>query len=207
MKLMLLSTIRQIRIILLKRFVVKVNLKSYRVVLRKEIPSTDIKNSSGVLKCQNSTIILSPQEPANDWQRNYPLKDLQSISLTTLGWWFMKKQVILLKFAKDNVSVEVFIEPLDHSSEFLISQIQECIDKYKKGTFPGIVGSFIDKVSEEGQKIVKEVGAIIQSSTKELSTALSQTHEFIRQATQAANILESFEINDEVKLNTTKLER
>ena len=203
---MFFSTITQIRRIPLKRFVVKMNLKSYRVVLRKEIPSTDIKNSPGVLKCQDSMIIFTPQEQANEWQRTYSLKDLQSISLTTLGWWFTKKQIVLLKFSKENVSVEVFIQPLDHSSEFLISQIQECFDKYKKGTLPGIVGSFIDKVSEEGQKIVKEVGAIIQSSTKELSTALSQTNEFIRQATQAANILESFEINDEEKLKTANLE-
>ena len=105
------------------------NLKSYRVVLKKENPSTDIKNVQGVLNCQESDIIFSPQHPASNMRRTYSLKDLQSISLTTQGWWITKKQIVLLAFSKEDVTVEVFLEPLDHSAEFLISQIQESLER------------------------------------------------------------------------------
>lgn len=196
----------QIRLISLIKFVVLMNLKSYRVILKKEIPSTDIKDSHGVLKCQESVILFSPQQSANNMHRTYSLKDLQNMSITTLGWWFIKKPVVLLNLRKDEVSVDVFLEPLDHSPEYLISQIQDCLEKYKKRTLPGIVGSIIEKVSEEGQKIVKEMGAIIQTSSREISTALSQTTEFIRQATQAANLLESFETSDETGQKTVNLD-
>jgi hypothetical protein len=181
-------------------------LNSYRVILKKEIPSTDIKNVIGVLTCQDSMIQFTPQTSDENLSRSYPLKDLQLSSITSLGSLFWKKQVVQLNFQSKGVSVDVLFEPLDHSPDFLLDQILECFEKHKKGTIPGLVGSLIDKIGDEGQKIIKEVGTIIQTSSREISTALTQTTEFIRQATQSANILESFEVDEENSPKTVNLD-
>jgi len=68
------------------------------------------------------------------------------------------------------------------------------------------VGSLIDKIGDEGQKIIKEVGALIQTSSKEISTALTQTADFIKKATQSANILESFEVDEQSGGKTINLD-
>ncbi|MHA1976510.1 MAG: hypothetical protein ACW98F_13760 [Candidatus Hodarchaeales archaeon] len=181
-------------------------IKSYRVILKKEEPSTDLKNEFGTLKCQESKILFAPQKSDKNLTRSYPMKDLQYSSIATIGSWFNKSKAVHLRFGSKDVFVNVFLEPMDHSPEFLLTQILECVENFKKGTLPGIVGSLIDKIGGESQKIIKEVGAIIQSSSRELTTALSQTTEFIQKAIQTANILESFETDEQTQSKTMNLD-
>ena len=96
----MISTITQIRSYLLFCFMVKMNLKTYLVILAKEIPATDVKNVNGMLKCQESQIIFQPLQSDTNMQRIYSLSDFQNISITTIGRWFTKKEVVLLKFKK-----------------------------------------------------------------------------------------------------------
>ena len=182
------------------------DIKTYRVILKKEEPSTDIKNELGALICQEAMIVFSPQKADNNFSRSYPMKDLQYSSVATIGSWFKKSKVVHLRFGSKDVFVNVYLEPIDHSPEFLLTQILEDVENHKKGTLPGIVGSLIDKIGEESHKIIKDMGAMIQSSSRELTTALSQTTEFIRQAIQTANILESFETDDESQSKTINLD-
>ncbi len=182
------------------------DIKSFRVVLKKENPSTGIKNAHGVLKFQDSSFTFSPNSLDETLQRKYPIKDLKSVTPALVNHWFSKKQVLLLKFERKQVSVEVYFEPLDHSTDFLLSQITEYLESYKKGTFPGMLGSLVSKITDESQKIIKEVETIIETSSQEISSALSKTSTFIREATQAANILESFEVDTEKSPRTMNLQ-
>jgi hypothetical protein len=182
------------------------DIKSFRVILKKENPSTGIKDIHGVLKCQDSSFIFTPQSLEESLQRKYPIKDLKSLTPVLVNHWFRKKSILLMQFERKQVSIEVYFEPLDHSTEFLLTQITECLKLYKKGTFPGMVGSLLTKITDESQKILKEVENIIQTSSKDISTALTQTSAFIREATQAANILESFEIDTEKGTRTMNLQ-
>ncbi|MHA2174681.1 MAG: hypothetical protein ACXABI_07620 [Candidatus Hodarchaeales archaeon] len=181
-------------------------INSYRVILRKEIPSTDINNVGGILKCQNEVILFSPADSDENKRRSYSFKDLQGLSILQYREWFRKKESVELQFGKGEVKVEVQLIPLDHSAKFLLDEIKNCHEKFKKGTLPGLVGSLIDKIGNEGQKIIKEVGTFIQTSTREISTALTQTSEFIRKATQSANILESFEVDEQSEAKTINLD-
>ncbi len=199
-------TIKQIRSTFSPEIGLQMEIKSYRVILKKEEPFTDLKNELGVVKCQEAMVVFSPQKSDENLSRSYPMKDLQYSSVATLGSWFKKSKVVHLRFGSKDVFVNVYLEPIDHSPEFLLTQILESIEKYKKGTLPGIVGSLIDKIGGEGQKIIKEMGAIIQSSSRELTTALSQTSEFIHQAIQTANILESFETDEKTQSKTINLD-
>lgn len=182
------------------------DIKSFRVILKKENPSTGIKNTHGVLKCQDSSFVFTPQSSDETLQRKYPIKDLKSVMPVLVNHWFRKKQVLFMQFERKQVSVDVYFEPLDHSTDFLLARITECLESYKKGTFPGMVGSLLNKITDESQKILKEVETIIQTSSKEISSALTHTSTFIREATQAANILESFEIDDEKGTRTMNLQ-
>lgn len=170
--------------------------KSYRIILRKESPSTDIDNVVGILECQNETILFSPADSDENMNRSYSFRDFQGSTIVQYREWFRKKESVMLQFKTGDVLVEVHIVPLDHSAEFLLDEITNSFEKYKKRTLPGLVGSLIDKIGDEGQKIIKEVGALIQTSSKEISTALTQTADFIKKATQSANILESFEVDE-----------
>ena len=182
------------------------DIKSFRVILKKESPSTGIKNAHGILKCQDSSFIFTSQSLDETQHREYPIKDLKSVMPVLVNQWFRKKRVLLMRFERKQVSVEVYFEPLDHSTDFLLAQITECLESHKKGTFPGMVGSLLTKITDESQKILKEVETIIQTSSQEISTALTHTSTFIREATQAANILESFEVDDEDGTRTMNLQ-
>ena len=199
-------TIKQIRIALPHEIGLQMEIKSYRVILKKEDPSTDLKNELGALQCQEAMIKFTPQKSDENLSRSYPMKDLQFSSVTTFGSWFRKSKVVHLRFGTKDVFVNVYLEPMDHSPEFLLTQILGCVENYKKGTLPGIVGSLIDKIGGEGQKIIKEMGAIIQSSSKEITSALSHTREFMQQAIQTANILESFETDEQSQSKTINLD-
>jgi len=80
------------------------------------------------------------------------------------------------------------------SSDFLLQEILLYQETTDKESFSGIVGSLIEKLGTKSVKIVREVGAIIESSSRELSQALGQTTQFIREATQAANLLDNMDI-------------
>lgn len=180
--------------------------KSYRIILRKESPSTDIDNVVGILECQNETILFSPADSDENMNRSYSFRDFQESTIVQYREWFRKKESVMLQFKTGDVLVEVHIVPLDHSAEFLLDEITNSFEKYKKRTLPGLVGSLIDKIGDEGQKIIKEVGALIQTSSKEISTALTQTADFIKKATQSANILESFEVDERLGGKTINLD-
>ncbi|MHA1444130.1 MAG: hypothetical protein ACTSR4_05200 [Candidatus Hodarchaeales archaeon] len=182
------------------------DIKSFRVILKKESPSTGIKDVHGILKCQDSSFIFTPQSLNENLQREYPIKDLKGVTPVLVNHWFRKKSVLLMQFERKQVSVDVYFEPLDHSTDFLLAQITECLESHKKKTFPGMVGSLLSKITDESQKILKEVETIIQTSSQEISTALTHTSTFIREATQAANLLESFEIDDEKGTRTMNLQ-
>lgn len=189
-----------------KVIVVEMDIKSFRVILKKENPSTGIKNAHGVLKFQDSSFAFTPESLNENLQRKYPVKDLKSITPVLVNHWFSKKKVLSMLFERKQVSVEVYFEPLDHSTDFLLAQVTEFLESYKKGTIPGMLGSLVNKITDESQKIIKEVETIIQTSSEEISTALSKTSTFIREATQAANILESFEVDSEKGQRTMNLQ-
>ena len=196
----------QIRPVFFIVIVVDMDIKSFRVILKKENPSTGIKDIRGVLKCQDSSFIFTPESSDETLKRNYSIKDLKSITPALLNHWLRKKRVLLMQFERKQVSVDVYFEPLDHSTDFLLAQITEFLESYKKGTFPGMVGSLLTKITDESQKILKEVETIIQTSSQDISTALTKTSTFVREATQAANILESFEIDNEKGTRTMNLQ-
>ena len=94
------------------------DIKTYRVILKKEEPSTDLKNELGVIKCQEAMIVFSPQKSDDNMSRSYPMKDLQYSSVATIGSWFKKSKVVHLRFGSKDVFVNVYLEPIDHSPEF-----------------------------------------------------------------------------------------
>ena len=181
-------------------------IKSYRIVLRKENPSTDINNVTGILNCQKEKILFSPADSNENMSRSYSFSDFQGLSIVQYREWFRKKESVVLQFKKGGVVVDVHIIPLDHSAKFLLDEITDYYEKFKKGTLPGLVGSLLDKIGDEGQKIIKEVGTLIQTSSREISTALTQTSDFIRKATQSANILESFDVDEQLEGKTINLD-
>ncbi|MFX0014202.1 MAG: hypothetical protein ACFE98_06380 [Candidatus Hermodarchaeota archaeon] len=178
----------------------------FRVILKQEDPSTDIKNTKGVLIFQKNKIIFNPNNLDPNLKRTYSIDDLTKAILITIRERLKKKQVVLLTFMKNNVTVSVYFEPIDISSEFLLREILKFKEYMTKGSFSGVVGSLIEKIGSEGQKIVREFGAMIQSSSQDISHAIDQTRQFIRESTKTANILESDETNTGIKNKTINLE-
>lgn len=182
------------------------DIKKFRVILKQEDPSTDIKNVKGMLSFEKNQIKFMPQNLDPDLERIYALNDLKSALLVSTKEWFKKKQIVLLEFSKKLASVSVYFEPIDVSSEFLLQAVLKFKENHSKGSISGVFGSLIEKIGTESQKIVREVGAMIQSSSQELSHALEQTRQFIREATKASNLLESIDVDIEEKGKTINLD-
>ncbi len=182
------------------------DIKKFRATLKQEDPSTDIKNVKGMLSLEKNKIIFIPQNRDPDLERTYALNDLKSALLISIRERFKKKQIVLLEFSKKQVSVSVYLEPIDVSSDFLVQEILKFQEQLSKGSFSGVVGSLIEKIGAESQKIVREVGAIIQSSSQEFSQALDQTRQFIREAAKSSNLLESIDVDTVEKGKTINLD-
>jgi len=75
-----------------------------------------------------------------------------------------------------------------------VKEVHKWHEKASKGTLTGVVGSFIEKLGTEGQKIVREFGSMLETSSKEITHALNQTAKFIREATQTANLLDNVDL-------------
>lgn len=166
----------------------------FRVILKHEDPSTDIKNVKGLLTFQKNMMIFIPQNRDPNLERSYPMKDFVNAELVLSREWFKKKELVVVRFSRKNVSVSVYVETIDLSPDYLLQEILKYQELVTKGSLSGVVGSLFGKISEEGQKIVREFGAMIQSSSQEITQALDQTRQFIREATKTANLLESADI-------------
>ena len=57
---------------------VEEDIKKFRVTLKQEDPSTDIKNVKGMLSLDKNKIIFDPQNHDPDLERTYALNDLKS---------------------------------------------------------------------------------------------------------------------------------
>lgn len=165
--------------------------RKFRVILKHEDPSTDIENVKGLLTFQKNMMIFFPQNQDPNLERSYHMKEFVSANLVISREWFKKKELVQLNFARGDVSVSVSFESIDISPEYLLQEILKYQERIAKGSISGVVGSLFEKISEEGQKIVREFGAMIQSSSQEITQALDQTRQFIREATKTANLLES----------------
>ncbi|MFX0122690.1 MAG: hypothetical protein ACFFAE_03575 [Candidatus Hodarchaeota archaeon] len=139
-------------------------------------------------------------------ERTYPINELVDANLVIYREWFKKKEIVLLRFAKNNVSVSVYFETIDLSPDYLLQEILKYKERVVKGSISGVVGSLIEKISEEGQKIVREFGTMIQTSSQEITLALDQTRQFIREATKTANLLEANEIEIDQNRKTINLD-
>ena len=170
------------------------DIKRFRVLLKHEDPSTDIKNVKGLLTFQKNMIIFIPQNRDPNLERSYPINELTNAELIRSREWLIKKELVLLHFSRNNVSVSVCFESVDLSPNYLLQEILKYQEMISKSSLSGVVGSLFEKISEEGQKIVREFGAMIQSSSQEISQALDQTRQFIREATKTAKLLESDDI-------------
>ncbi|MFX0050589.1 MAG: hypothetical protein ACFFAJ_13905 [Candidatus Hodarchaeota archaeon] len=180
--------------------------KKYRVILKKEDPSTDIKNVRGVLSFQEKKIVFMPKDSSHDLERTYMLNHLTTVKKVFLRELFMKKEIILLQFIHNQVSLDVYIEPIDVSPDFFLQEILTYKENFDKGSFSSVVGSLIEKIGAESQKIVHQVGVMLESSSREFSQALGQTTQFIREATKAANLLDSMDIKIDKDSKTIDLD-
>ncbi|MFX0174546.1 MAG: hypothetical protein ACFE9L_21925, partial [Candidatus Hodarchaeota archaeon] len=127
-------------------------------------------------------------------ERTYTLNHLTNVKKVILRELLKKKEIILLQFIHKQVLVDVYIEPIDVSSDFLFQEILTYRENFDKGSFSSVVGSLIEKIGTESQKIVHQFGVMLESSSREFSQALGQTTQFIREATKAANLLDSMDI-------------
>jgi hypothetical protein len=170
------------------------DIKKFRVILKNEDPSTDIKNVKGLLTFQKNMVIFIPQSRDPYLERSYPMNEFVNADLVMSRERFKKKELVSLNFARNDVSVLVSFETIDISPDYLLQEILKYQERIAAGSISGVVGSLFGKISEEGQKIVREFGAMIQSSSQEITQALDQTRQFIREATKTANLLESDDI-------------
>lgn len=178
----------------------------FRVFLKHENPSTDIKNVEGLLTFQKKMIIFFPRSRDPNLERSYPMNEFVNAELVVSREWFKKKELVLLSFARNDVSVSVYFETIDISPDYLLREVLKYQENIAKGSISGVVGSLFEKISEEGQKIVREFGAMIQSSSQEITQALDQTRQFIREATKTANLLESNDIEIDKRGKTINLD-
>ena len=170
------------------------DISKFRVILKREDPSIDIKNVKGLLIFQKNMLVFTPQNRDPNLERSYLIKELVNADLDKSRDWFKRIELVRLIFSRNNVSVSVYFEAIDLSPNYLLQEILRYQETIAKGSLPGVVGSLFEKISEEGQKIVREVGAMIQSSSQEITQALDQTRQFIREATKTANLLDSNDI-------------
>ncbi|UCE13671.1 MAG: hypothetical protein JSV04_00515, partial [Candidatus Heimdallarchaeota archaeon] len=182
------------------------SISKFRIILKQEDPSTDIENIKGTLTFQKTSIQFIPQTLDPTLERTYALGDLTNAVVVTTREWFKKKELLLLEFTKKQVSVSVYFEPIDVSPDFLLQEILRIREKLAKGPLSSVVGSWIEKLGVESQKIVREVGAIIQSSSQEITQALDQTKQFIREAIETSDMLEPIDIDINDRKKTINLD-
>ena len=178
----------------------------YRIILKSDDSDSNLRNKKGILILQPKKIKFTPQDNDTEYSRSYSLTHLQSAILVSRRELFRKKDLVKLQFTQKEGIINVFIEPLDVSARFLIETIITSKETSKKTSLQGVFGSFIEKMGVESQKIVKEVGAIIESSSKDLSQAIDQSIQFIREAINTANLLESIDSNGFKKEKTINLD-
>lgn len=175
----------------------KVNLTEFRVILKRENPPTDINNAEGTLIFQKDKLFFRSRDIDENKDRKYALKDLSNTSIISFKEWFRKKEAVLVEFIKKQVSVEVYLEPIDISAEYLLELIRKYSESaVKEINLSSTVGSFFEKLGTGSKKIATEIGTIIQSS-HDLTNAISQSIAFIREATKTANILETFDVTED----------
>ncbi|MFX1506443.1 MAG: hypothetical protein ACFFDC_10040 [Promethearchaeota archaeon] len=178
----------------------------FRVILKHEDPSTDIKNVKGLLTFQKNMLIFLPENRDPNLERSYPINELVTAELVISREWFKRRELVVAHFSRNNVPVSVYFEAIDLSPDYLLQEILKYKEMIEKGSISGVVGSLFEKISEEGQKIVREFGAIIQSSSQEITQALDQTRQFIREATKTANLLETNDIEIRQRGKTINLD-
>lgn len=183
--------------------------KKYRVILRKEDPETDIHNEVGILFFRKKDLLFSPSsmDPSNE--RAYRFGDLVDVHVGSVREWFKQKKVTVIQFTRNKVTVAVFIEPTDVTPEFLLQEITQHKETIAKGPLSGIVSNIIEKIGTEGQKLVREVGAVLESTSRELTQLTQATTKFIREATQTANLLDvdsSWSGKETIKLEISEID-
>ena len=182
------------------------DIMKFRVILKHEDPSTDIKNVKGLLTFQKNLIIFLPQNRDPNFERSYPINELVTAELVISREWFKRRELVVAHFSRNNVSVSVYFEAIDLSPDYLLQEILKYKEMTAKESISGVVGSLFEKISQEGQKIVHEFGAMIQSSSQEITQALDQTRQFIREATKTANLLKTDDIEIRQKGKTIHLD-
>ncbi|MFW9854071.1 MAG: hypothetical protein ACFFFG_03395 [Candidatus Thorarchaeota archaeon] len=165
--------------------------KRYRAILKKENPETDIHNEEGMLYFQKKNLLFSPSSMDPLKERVYQFGDLIDGQIGSVRDGLRRKKVAVLQFAKKSAKVAVFLEPIDITPEYLLQEINQHQEDIRKNSLPGIVGTLIEKIGKEGQKIVREVGAVLESTSRELTQLTQATAQFIKESTQAANLLDS----------------
>jgi hypothetical protein len=164
--------------------------KKYRVILKKEDPETDIHNEEGILFFQKSDLLFNPSSMDPSKERVYRFGDVVDVQVASVREGLRRKKVSVLQFVRKNVNVAVFLVPIDITPEYLLQEISQHQENIGKSSLPGIVGTLIEKIGKEGQKIVREVGAVLESTSRELTQLTQATARFIKESTQAANLLD-----------------
>ena len=183
--------------------------KNYRVILRKEDPETDIHNEVGIFRFRKKDLLFSPNSMDHSNERVYRFEDLVDVQVGSVREWFKQRKVTVLHFVRKNVSVDVFIEPVDVTPEFLLQEITQHKETITKGSLSGIVGSLIEKIGTESQKIVREVGVVLETTSRELTHLTQATSQFIREATKTANLLDvdpSWSKKETIKLEISEID-
>ena len=96
----------------------------FRVILKHEDPSTDIKNVKGLLTFQKNMIIFIPQNRDPNLERSYPINELINAELVLSREWLKRKELVLLHFSRNNVPVSVYFETVDLSPNYLLQEIK-----------------------------------------------------------------------------------
>ncbi|MHA1974669.1 MAG: hypothetical protein ACTSW1_16860 [Candidatus Hodarchaeales archaeon] len=174
----------------------QVNVKKFRVLVVKEEPSTGLTKKRGTIFLNRGKIEFVPQNSNPNLVRSFSCKDLSSIKVTSIRSFLKKKEVVSLYFKEKHRDYTLYLEPTDITAKFLIETILNYREEQKSSSIQGVFGTFIEKIGDESQKIIKEVSAIIESSSKEITQALDQSIQFIREATENSNILESLDLKD-----------
>jgi len=184
----------------------QLNVKKFRVLVVKEEPFTDLKKKRGTIFLNKRKIEFIPQNSNPDLTRSFSFGNLSSISVGSVRAFLRKKEVVILRFQTKQGDTILYLEPIDITAKFFVETVIKHKEKQSSTSIQGVFGSFIEKIGDESQKIIREVGAIIESSSKEISQALDQSIQFIREATKNSNILESLDLKDFEGKNTVNLD-
>ncbi|WP_455464094.1 hypothetical protein [Candidatus Hodarchaeum mangrovi] len=178
----------------------------YRIILKSDDSDSNLRNKKGLLTFHSKKIKFTPQNSEIGHSKSYSFGNLKSAILISQRVLLRKKDLVKLQFTQKESILNVLIEPLDVSARFLIETIITTKENSQKSSLQGVFGSFIEKMGAESQKFVREVGAIIESSSKDLSQAIDQSIQFIRDAINTANLLESIDLEKSKKEKTLNLE-